>query len=403
MARLDAGLTYGLMNPTYQKELGQVGGMLGGMGAHMRQTRRDKEEAQNMAGMTSEQLMARQRELASTPAEALAAQKAQQTQAQGAKDRKFLIEERKEQTRKRKQTQAEKLAGSKLSAMGVRHKALVKSGKTEEADKLLGEMEEIAGGAMVNLGDYVEDVDPSKAASSRYLNIGGGKVFDTQTATMIGADGEKQDPSTLDPKDLASAIKSNQEAYTPVSWDNYSSKLAETGDPALAAKELKAVDTAKSDEQMSASVVADANRNMRIIDDLLEKDINGWTQATLWWVPEGEAKSVDNAVDTLKANVAFDRLQKMRDNSKTGGALGQVSEKELRLLEANLASLDPTSAEFKQSLRTIRSTYERVVDIEQGPEGGSPNYVRDANGVVYWVDPTNDAVYNYATGALVSE
>lgn len=403
MARLDASLTQGLMNPTYQKELGKVGGMLGGMGGHMRQTRRDREEAQKMAGMSYEAKLDHMTANAVTPEDSLKYGEMLNKTRTASEDREFLIDERKRQARERKQTQAEKLAGSKLSAMGVRHKALVKSGKTEEADKLLGEMEEIAGGAMVNLSDYVEDVDTSKAASSRYLNIGGGKVFDTQTATMIGADGEKQDPSTLDPKDLASAIKSNQEAYTPVSWDNYSAKLAETGDPALAAKELKAVDTAKSDEQMSASVVADANRNMRIIDDLLEKDINGWTQATLWWVPEGEAKSVDNAVDTLKANVAFDRLQKMRDNSKTGGALGQVSEKELRLLEANLASLDPTSAEFKQSLRTIRSTYERVVDIEQGPEGGSPNYVRDANGVVYWVDPTNDAVYNYATGALVSE
>lgn len=397
MARLDASLTQGLMNPTYQKELGQVGGMLGGLGGHMRETRRNKEEAQNMAGMTTEGLLQRQRELASTPAEAITAGLAQQQE-------KLAETQRKDAERSKKQGKAEKMAASRLSAMGVRHKALVKAGKQEEADKLLGQMEEIAQGAMVNLGDYVEDVAKEKpSAGSRYLNIGGGKVFDTETATMIGADGEAQDASTLDPKDLASAIKSNQEAYTPVSWDNYSSKLAETGDPALAAKELKAVDTAKSDEQMSASAVADANRNMRIIDDLLEKDINGWTQATLWWVPEGEAKSVDNAVDTLKANVAFDRLQKMRDNSKTGGALGQVSEKELKLLEANLASLDPTSAEFKNNLRTIRSAYERVVDIEQGPEGGSPNYVRDDSGVVYWVDPTNDEVYNYATGQLVSQ
>ena len=400
MARLDASLTQGLMNPTYQKELGQVGGMLGGMGAHMRQTRRDKEEAQKMAGMSYEAKLDHMTANAVTPADSLKYGEMLNKTRTASEDREFLIEERKEQARKRKQTQAEKLAGSKLSAMGVRHKALVKSGKTEEADKLLGEMEEIAGRAMVKLSDYVEDVD----SSGRYMNIGDGIVFDTYTGEAIdNKTGEKVDLNTLDPKDLASAIKSNQEAYTPVSWDNYSAKLAETGDPALAAKELVAVDTAKSDEQASASAVADANRNMRIIDDLLEKDINGWTQATLWWVPEGEAKSVDNAVDTLKANVAFDRLQKMRDNSKTGGALGQVSEKELKLLEANLASLDPTSAEFKDNLRTIRSTYERVVDIEQGPEGGSPNYVRDESGVVYWVDPTNDQVYNYATGQLVSQ
>lgn len=72
MARLDASLTYGLMNPTYQKELGQVGGMLGGMGAHMRQTRRDKEQAQEMAGMSPlEQIKYAQQNVAKTPQEQL--------------------------------------------------------------------------------------------------------------------------------------------------------------------------------------------------------------------------------------------------------------------------------------------------------------------------------------------
>lgn len=37
---------------------------------------------------------------------------------------------------------------------------------------------------------------------------------------------------------------------------------------------------------------------------------------------------------TIKANLGFDRLQEMRNNSPTGGALGQVSEKENELLQA---------------------------------------------------------------------
>ena len=77
MARLDAGLTQGLMNPTYQKELGQVGGMLGGLGGQMRQTRQDKEKAQGMAGLTTEGLLAAQRQAAATPAEAISAGLAQ--------------------------------------------------------------------------------------------------------------------------------------------------------------------------------------------------------------------------------------------------------------------------------------------------------------------------------------
>ena len=51
-----------------------------------------------------------------------------------------------------------------------------------------------------------------------------------------------------------------------------------------------------------------------------------------------------NTYRGLKANVGadigFERLQQMRNSSKTGGALGQVSEKELELLIATLGSMD---------------------------------------------------------------
>ena len=402
MPRLDASLTQGLMNPTYSDRLAKAGGMLGGMGGQMRQTRQDKEQAQEMAGMTTEGLLAAQREAAATPAEAIAAGLAQE---------KFGREtaERKDAQRVKKQGQAEKLAGSKLSAMGVRHKALVKQGKQEEADKLLTQMDEIAQGAMVNLSDYVEDVVPEKKDdSSRYLNIGGGKVFDTKTATMIGGGEGKGKDGGVDPDKLADILYKNKDAYTTQSWEEYSNALVNDG-VVEAAKLLKGVDVSREAEAVSAAVVADSSRNMRAIDDLLATDVNEWSQAVAWWVPGSEEKSIDNAVDTLKANVAFDRLQKMRDNSKTGGALGQVSEKELRLLEANLASLDPTSADFKKNLRTIRRTYERIVDIETGPQGfdeegrskGSPNFFKAENGVVFWADPETDIVYDYATGAPI--
>jgi hypothetical protein len=39
--------------------------------------------------------------------------------------------------------------------------------------------------------------------------------------------------------------------------------------------------------------------------------------------------------------MAFDNLSEMRQNSPTGGALGNVSDTELRLLSSTLGSLDP--------------------------------------------------------------
>ena len=56
-----------------------------------------------------------------------------------------------------------------------------------------------------------------------------------------------------------------------------------------------------------------------------------------------------NTYRGLKANVGadigFERLQQMRAASKTGGALGQVSEKELELLIATLGSMDENMEE----------------------------------------------------------
>ena len=52
-----------------------------------------------------------------------------------------------------------------------------------------------------------------------------------------------------------------------------------------------------------------------------------------------EAMSLDTYLDTIKANLGFDALKKMRFESPTGGALGQVSDTENRLLQATVASL----------------------------------------------------------------
>jgi hypothetical protein len=74
----------------------------------------------------------------------------------------------------------------------------------------------------------------------------------------------------------------------------------------------------------------------------------------------GEAATLRNRIATIKANIGFDRLQKMRDESPTGGALGQVAVQELEALQASIASLSPmqSDAELKRSLGKIVQHYE---------------------------------------------
>ena len=90
-------------------------------------------------------------------------------------------------------------------------------------------------------------------------------------------------------------------------------------------------------------------------------------------VPSSDAKDFSADLDTLKANIAFDALTAMREASKTGGALGQVSERELALLEATLASLDQKQSpeNFSKNLQKIEDSINRWLEAASLESGGT--------------------------------
>lgn len=67
------------------------------------------------------------------------------------------------------------------------------------------------------------------------------------------------------------------------------------------------------------------------------------------------AVDLAKTVETVSATIGFDRLQRMREESPTGGALGQVAVQELVALRATMGSLD-----LKQSREIITSNLKRV-------------------------------------------
>ena len=73
-----------------------------------------------------------------------------------------------------------------------------------------------------------------------------------------------------------------------------------------------------------------------------------------------QAADLQASIDTIVANIGFDRLRAMRDSSPTGGALGQVTERELALLQAVITSLRASQSEqqFRQNLERVRLQYE---------------------------------------------
>jgi hypothetical protein len=90
----------------------------------------------------------------------------------------------------------------------------------------------------------------------------------------------------------------------------------------------------------------------------------------------------EDLTKTLGGNIAFDRLQQMREESKTGGALGQVAVQELDALRSSMAALN-ASMDMKDLTRNLdmviakykraMSAYQRMVEERKRTlSGGAP-------------------------------
>ena len=79
------------------------------------------------------------------------------------------------------------------------------------------------------------------------------------------------------------------------------------------------------------------------------------------FIPGTTGANLRSTVETIKANLGFDRLQQMRDASPTGGALGQVAVKELDALQSSVSSLDLNQSpdRLRNNLEQIKTHYAR--------------------------------------------
>ncbi len=74
----------------------------------------------------------------------------------------------------------------------------------------------------------------------------------------------------------------------------------------------------------------------------------------------GDAANAEAALKSLKAQIGFGVLQAMRSASKTGGALGAISDRENELLQNAITALDT-----KQSAETFKERLKDVIDYAQ--------------------------------------
>ena len=84
-----------------------------------------------------------------------------------------------------------------------------------------------------------------------------------------------------------------------------------------------------------------------------------------------DAFVLSQALETIRANISFDRLQEMREASPTGGALGQVAVQELDALRASMASLNqglPPEV-LKRNILRVLENYNKWLEAVQPGAG----------------------------------
>jgi hypothetical protein len=101
-----------------------------------------------------------------------------------------------------------------------------------------------------------------------------------------------------------------------------------------------------------------------------------------------------SAIETVKANLGFDRLQQMRESSPTGGALGQVAVQELVALQATVASLDPRQGpeQLKKNLEKIEKHNSNWLEVMRKAAGGGDylNATRPSAGGGWAIEPVQE-------------
>lgn len=148
---------------------------------------------------------------------------------------------------------------------------------------------------------------------------------------------------------------------------------------AQAAADAAAADKAKADTAATNAdiVTTDIGRALEKIAQDPEWTTGAGALLT-GWQPGSDAKSVYGFIDTIRSNAALDKLQALRDASKTGGALGAISDREDAMLADAVGKLDPTQKreDFEYNLKRVFNIYRDIID---GP-GNGPRYDLMAKG-----------------------
>jgi len=204
-----------------------------------------------------------------------------------------------------------------------------------------------------------DDLLRARIGLAQAQSVGGGATAGNVQTTFKGANGNMHIVTRRgDVKDTGIAFNENVKFFTQGDGSVIGVD-ASTGDQlgtVISAKEAAAATTRKKQTEAAFTLpkdLAGLDTTIRKVDNTIrnvEQAIGlvsptttgaiGEARKNIPGVVGGEARTLRNQIKVIQANLGFDELTAMRAASKTGGALGQVSERELDLLVSAKQALD---------------------------------------------------------------
>lgn len=152
-----------------------------------------------------------------------------------------------------------------------------------------------------------------------------------------------------------------------------------------ASGEIAAEDLPKSEAaaRKGEAQIGSRAQRVQLVSDTIDKAIkqsNAFNTGSI----AGRNKFATNltgTLSTIQAIIGFDELQRLRDMSPTGGALGQVSERENTLLQSVLGSIAQSQSEKQLDENLARAKQEIIASWDRVSEAYEKDFGRPYGGV----------------------
>ncbi len=128
-------------------------------------------------------------------------------------------------------------------------------------------------------------------------------------------------------------------------------------------------------------------RTHRVVQEDIQRALDNYLETGSWPetgifaylsnVPGTSAYDLSALLQTIKSNLGFDKLQEMRENSPTGGALGQVSNLELTALQSVLGNM----SQYQSGEQLTRNLKRLSEILEEGRQNRIEAFRKDFGGL----------------------